>query len=110
MAKDELPLPQYDELPLGSIQHRIRSLDANGLRELMAYESEHAARTAVLEVMRNRLDELDAGAEPSGGDQERIPEVTGEAGGSPVQPATGAEPSTPLRHGVAQQTPSRGRP
>ncbi|MFC4003219.1 hypothetical protein ACFS2C_15585 [Prauserella oleivorans] len=107
---EELPLPDYDDLPLGTLQHRVRALDEPQLRRLMSYEQEHANRTPVLEVMRARLEQLADGATPSPGSQERTPEVTEQRHGSAAGDSTAAEPGTPLRHGVAEQTPGRARP
>ncbi len=109
MTADELPLPDYDGLPLGTLQHRVRALNRTQLRRLIAYEEEHAARTPVLEVLRARLTELDAGATPSEGSQERTPEIEHERHGSPAGEDTAAEPGTPLRYGKAGQTPGRAR-
>jgi hypothetical protein len=107
---DELPLPDYDQLPLGDLRHRVRTLDEAGVRSLIEHEEAHGNRVPVLEVLRSRLTGLAEGATPSGGDPARTPGVSGTAGGSPVEPKTGREPNTPLRHGVAGQTPARGRP
>jgi hypothetical protein len=107
---EELPLPEFDQLSLGDLRHRIRSLNAEQIRALIEHERQHAIRPAVLVQLGARLDELAAGATPSAGDPSRTPKVAGSAGGSPVQPATAAENATPLRHGVAEQTSSRGRP
>jgi hypothetical protein len=106
----ELRLHDYDQLSLGDLRHRIRSLDEDALRAVLDYECGHAARVPALELLEGRLRELEAGAQPSGGDPSRAPEVSGTPGGSPVQQATAAEATTPLRHGVAGQTPRRGRP
>jgi hypothetical protein len=106
----DLPLPDYDQLPLGDLRHRVRSLDETRLRTLIDHESTHGDRVPVLEVLRARLAELENGAEPSAGDPSRTPGVSSSAGGSPVGPATAAENNTPLRNGVAGQTPARGRP
>jgi hypothetical protein len=106
---DELPLPDYDQMALGDLRHRIRSLDAEQLEAVMVHEAGHAARVPVLELLEARQRELEAGAQPSGGDPQRAPGVPGADGGSPVREATAAEPGTPLRHGVANQTPKRGR-
>jgi hypothetical protein len=110
MAHEELPLPNYDQLPLATLRHRIRSLDQSRLRDLIKYERRHGARVHVLEVLEARLRQLHEGAEVSPGSQEETPEVTHAPAGSPVRHSTAAEPGTPLRHGVAQQTPARGRP
>src|SRR5215212_1091245 len=109
MTQDDLPLADYDQLPLGDLQHRVRSLDDGQLRALLDHERAHGNRAPVLRVLNARLDQLDHGAEPSGGDQRNAPEVTGTAGGSPVDPAHSPDGNTPLRHGVYQQTPARGR-
>lgn len=110
MAHDELPLADYDQLALPDVRHRIRSLDESQLQALFDHETAHGNRIPVLEVLHARLKELRHGAEPSGGDQTNAPGVTGTPGGSQVQESTAAEANTPLRHGVAYQTPSRGRP
>jgi hypothetical protein len=105
----ELPLPDYDQMSLGDIRHRIRSLDEEALNRILTHEAGHAARVPVLEVLEARLRELQAGAQPSAGDPTRAPDIEGTAGGSPVQESTAAVAGTPLRHGVANQTPKRGR-
>ena len=107
---DELPLPDYDQLSLGDLQHRIRSLDADQLEAVTVYECGHAARVPVLEILEARRRQIDDGAEPSPGDPSRTPPVRGSTGGSKVEQATAAEANTPLRHGVASQTPNRGLP
>ena len=48
----ELPLPDYDHLPLGSLAHRVRTLDADALGTLLAYERAHGDRLPVTELMR----------------------------------------------------------
>jgi hypothetical protein len=108
--QEQLPLADYDQLPLSDLRHRIRSLDEPQLRLLFDHETAHGNRIPVLEVLHARLKELHGGAEPSGGDPSNAPGVTPTPGGSRVQESTAAEANTPLRHGVANQTPSRGRP
>lgn len=99
---DQLPLPDYDQLPLGSVETRIRSLDAAQLSSLVAYEKEHGNRLPVVQVLERRLAELDAGAEPTGGDPTAVtPEAPlGEPGGSEASPATEGPPVNPPSHGV----------
>jgi hypothetical protein len=106
----DLPIPDYDQQPLNELRHRIRSLDEPQLRTLLEHEADHGNRIPVLEILHARLQELKHGAEPSDGDPANTPKVAGGSAGSPVQESTAAEPGTPLRHGVASQTPSRGRP
>lgn len=77
---EELPLPDYDQLNLGNLRHRIRSLDEDSLRTVLNHECGHAARVPVLEILEARLHELEAGAEPSPGDPSRGPEGRGNTG------------------------------
>ncbi|MEZ0342168.1 hypothetical protein ACAG25_19565 [Mycobacterium sp. pV006] len=106
----ELPIPDYDQLTLGDLQHRIRALTEEQLTAVLTHEAGHAARVPVLEILEARQRELEAGAEPSGGDPQRAPGVQSTPGGSRVQESTAAQSNTPLRHGVANQTPNRGLP
>ena len=72
----ELPLPDYDQLPLNEIRHRIRMLDEAQLRTLFEHETEHGNRIPVLELMHARLKELTHGADPSPGDPANTPGAT----------------------------------
>ncbi|BBY31458.1 hypothetical protein [Mycolicibacterium sediminis] len=110
MTNTELPLPDYDAMSIGDLRSRIRSLDADQLLTVLTYEAGHAARVPVLEILEARQRELEGGAEPSPGNPMNAPSGQSSSGGSPVQESTAAEPNTPLRHGVAQQTPNRGLP
>ncbi|MFI1004189.1 hypothetical protein ACIP10_32670 [Streptomyces galbus] len=100
---EALPLPDYDHLPVGSLEHRIRTLDEAGVRDILAYEEAHAHRLPVLEILRNRLGQLREGAEPSGG--------------SPLAPAPEQAPApdaapavSPATSGPAMNPPSHGTP
>lgn len=106
----DLPIPDYDQLALTDLQHRVRALDEDQLRTLMEHETAHGNRIPVLEVLHGRLTELHRGAQPSSGDPTNAPGPGETQGASPVQESTAAEPSGPLRHGVPSQTPSRDRP
>lgn len=99
----DLPLPDYDHLPLSSLQHRVRTLDEQGVSALLGYESEHGRRLPVLEVLEQRLHELREGAEPSGGSpQADQPEAA---------PApTGRSSASPQTEGPAVNPPSQGVP
>ncbi|UGT61622.1 hypothetical protein [Nocardia asteroides] len=107
---DDLPIPDFDQLPAGDLKHRIRALELPQLHTLIAHERDHAQRTGILELLEARREQLAGGAEPSTGDPAAVAAPEGASGTSPVQPATAAEPGTPLRHGVAEQTPQRGLP
>lgn len=109
-SSDDLAIPDYDQLSLNDIRHRIRSLDEEQLRAVFAHEEAHGNRVPVLEILHARIRELTHGAEPSDGDPANAPGVSSTPGGSKVTESTAAEASTPLRHGVANQTPARGKP
>ena len=76
----ELPIPDYDHLPVGSLTHRIRSLDAGGLATLLDYERAHGDRLPVVQLLSRRLDALPLATRPS-------PRVV------PLRPAAGARPT-----------------
>ena len=65
---DELPIPDYDQLPLTELRHRVRSLDDSQLKTLFDHETAHGNRIPVLEVLHARSKEIHHGAEPSSGD------------------------------------------
>ena len=89
-----LPLKDYDHLPVGSLTSRIRTLDAEDLTTLLAYERAHANRFQVVTVMQSRLAGLKNGAQPSGGD----PAATG----ADAPPAAGAARGRPRRPRAAR--------
>lgn len=106
--EEHLPIEDYDHLPEGSLQHKIRSLTAEELQQVLDYERRHANRLPVEQLLSERLRQLEAGATPSPGDADTSPERP-EAShrGSTVSPDSAAEPGTPLRHGVSEQTARR---
>jgi hypothetical protein len=98
---DTLPLPDYDQLPLGGLTSRIRTLDAAGVQTLIEYEESHGNRLPVMELLRTRLTSLREGAQPSGGDPAApaVDDPTHAAGGSKVSEATSGPPVNPPSHG-----------
>ncbi|MFC8917936.1 hypothetical protein ACGF5F_30220 [Streptomyces sp. NPDC047821] len=103
--RSALPLPDYDELSVGTLEHRVRSLGVPELDQLLHYEHEHADRPMVVQVLTARKRQLDAGAPLSGGNPAAFkPEAAGHGhGGSPVSPATSPEPMSPPPHGTPDQ-------
>jgi hypothetical protein len=110
-SHDQLPLPDYDHLPLGSLQHRIRTLTRDELADVLAYEEAHGRRLPVLETLRARQRELEQGAQPSGGSPAApAPEHAPPAdSGSPVSPETTGPPMNPPSHGTPEN-PAQPRP
>jgi hypothetical protein len=107
-GRDSLPLPDYDQLTIGGLESRVRSLTAQDVEELLAYERTHADRVPVTEVLTARLEQLEAGAEPTSGDPDALrPEQVAHQTGSRVSPATSPQPFSPPPHGTPDQ---RGKP
>jgi hypothetical protein len=100
---DQLPLPDYDHLPVDGLTTRIRTLDAQGLETLLEYERAHANRLQVVTVMENRLASLRNGAQPSGGDPAAA------AVDDPAHASTGSKVSEATT-GPAMNPPSQGVP
>ena len=101
--RDDLPIPDYDHLPLGSLESRIRSLDESELEALLVHESKHGDRAPVMNVLTQRLKALRGGAKPSSGsgDQGSMPEaVPGSTDPSKVSPQTSGPPVNPPSQGV----------
>src|SRR3954464_10145439 len=101
---DQLPLPDYDHLPIGGPAARIRARDAAGGQTLLDYEKTHGNRLQVVEIMRNRLSSLQAGAQPSGGDP--AADFTSEA----PEPAAGGSKVSEATTGPKINPPSQGDP
>jgi hypothetical protein len=100
---DQLPLPDYDHLPVEGLSSRIRMLDAQELQTVLDYERAHADRIQVVTIMESRLSALRDGAQPSGGDPATpaADDPVHAAGGSKVSEAT---------TGPAMNPPSQGDP
>ena len=102
MTHHELPIPDYDHLPVGSIESRIRTLGERGVRELYDHERAHANRPLVVKILQRRLVALDTGkAQPSGGSPLGVaPEAaSGAPGGSHASPQTQGPPINPPSQG-----------
>jgi hypothetical protein len=102
----DLPLPDYDSLPAGSVESRARTLDPEGVRQLLDYERQHADRPQIVAMLEHRLEALRSGdAQPSGGDPsaptpETAPgEPTGFSvtPGPPVNPPSQGDPTNPAQ-------------
>src|SRR3982750_3963089 len=96
---DQLPLPDYDHLPVEGLPSRIRMLEARDLETVLDYERAHADRPRVVQIMENRLAGLRGGAQPPGGDP------PGGAAGGPVH-AAGGSPGSGATRGPPINPPS----
>lgn len=104
LEHDDLPLPDYDHMTLGSLRGRLRSLSSEQLVQIRTYEKAHADRLPIITMLDNRIAKLatEAAAEPDGAAQlVSPPELTPTPTGSKVSPATtNAPPSDPPSQGV----------
>ncbi|MFC5906486.1 hypothetical protein [Streptacidiphilus monticola] len=103
---DSLPLPDYDHLAVGELEHRIRALDAHALQDLVVHERGHGNRAAVLQLLGARLHQLGSGAQPTAGSSAPVGH-SDTPHGSRVSPATSPEPRHAPPHGNPAQA---GRP
>lgn len=101
--RDQLPLPDYDHLPVQGLISRIRTLDATGLQTLLDHERGHANRLQVVTAMEHRLRALQEGAQPSGGDP------AAPAADDPVAASAGSKVSEATT-GPKINPPSQGDP
>lgn len=96
---DQLPLPDYDHIPLGTLPTRITGLSEDHIQQLLDYERAHGDRLPVVQVLEQRLEALRGGAEPSGPAVPDTPEVSQGGTGSPVSPETSGPNVVPPFHG-----------
>ena len=97
--RSELPLPDFDHLPVGALQSRIHALDASGVSQLLAYERAHGDRLPVKLILERRLEALEGGSQPTGSLPRHMPEISQGHGGSPVTPQTSGPPINPPSQG-----------
>ncbi|GAA4981506.1 hypothetical protein [Kineococcus glutinatus] len=60
---DTAPVPNWDELSLPSIRARLRHYSLPRLRQLHAYELDHAGRPGVLSMLENRITLIESSTE-----------------------------------------------
>jgi hypothetical protein len=60
VSHDELPLPDYDHMTLGSLRGRMRSLSLEQLVAVRTYEKAHADRLPIVTMLDNRIAKLSA--------------------------------------------------
>lgn len=58
LSHDDLPLPDFDHMTIGSLRGKLRTLDVGGLTTLRAYEKAHADRIQVVTMLENRIAKL----------------------------------------------------
>jgi hypothetical protein len=100
-GRGDLPIPDYDHLPIGDLGHRIRSLSADQLSTLLAHEQAHGNRLPVTQLIETRLADVQGGAPLSGGDAAGLSPALADTaqGGSQVSPETQGPVINPPSHG-----------
>ncbi len=90
LAHEDLPLPDFDHLTLGSLRGRMRSLDLPQLVQIRDYEKAHADRLPIVTMLDNRIAKLanDPTAPLSGGGTDGAETAAAAKGGSKVSPST----------------------
>jgi hypothetical protein len=96
---EDLPLPGFDHIPLGTLPQRLHPLDERQVLLLVAYERAHGDRLPVMQVLERRLEALRDGAEPTGAVPDVMPEVSQGGHREQVTPATSGPPINPPSHG-----------
>lgn len=97
----ELPLPDYDHLPVGTLPSRISGLEEADVAQLITYEKAHGNRLPIMQILEKRLHDLQGGAVPRGPQAPSTPEVNT---GQPDTPQTANVPGPPIN------PPSQGVP
>lgn len=64
-AEKDLPLPDFDNISIGSLRARLRNLTVEDLETLLAWEQEHAKRVQVVTLLSNRIHKVSAAGSPS---------------------------------------------
>jgi hypothetical protein len=110
LAHDELPLPDYDHLTLGSLRGRMRSLDVPQLVQVRDYEKAHANRLPIVTMLDNRIAKLATDltaplsgstptdkvpAKPRSG--KRGPKVDPSTSGPKINPPSQGDPTNPAQ-------------
>lgn len=110
LPHDELPLPDYDHLTLGSLRGRMRSLDLPQLVAVREYEKAHADRLPIVTMLDNRIAKLasDPTAPLSGGGGDPASTTSAPATPAAGPPTVNASKVSPATAAPKQPTASRG--
>jgi hypothetical protein len=97
-SRDELPIPDFDNVSIGSLRARLRSLSVEQLVTLREWEQAHANRLPVLTLLDNRIAKVaaDAATPATGTTSSTRPDDTASA-----NPATAAETPYPAESTAA---------
>lgn len=65
-SRDDLPIPDFDNISIGSLRARLRALSVEQLVVLRSWEGEHANRLNVITTLDNRIAKLGSSTETAG--------------------------------------------
>ena len=102
--KTDLPLPDYDHLPLGTLETRLHALDEAGVAALLDHEKAHGDRLPVVQLLEARLGRLRDGDGDEDAASGGLPDVELSVGAAPggrssVDPSTSGPPMNPPSQG-----------
>lgn len=106
LRRQDLPLPDYDHLPAGTLPSRISGLGEADVAQLVAFEKAHGNRLPILQILEKRLQDLQAGAVPTGprvpstpetGAAQSDPPHAASVPGPPVNPPSQGVPTNPAQ-------------
>jgi len=66
-SREDLPIPDFDNVSLGSLRGRLRSLSLEQLLVLREWEQAHAHRLPVITLLDNRIAKVSAQEQPANG-------------------------------------------
>ncbi|WP_411374161.1 hypothetical protein ACLH0K_14005 [Arthrobacter sp. MPF02] len=96
----DLPLPDYDHLPVGTLPSRISGLGEADVAQLISYEKAHGNRLPILQILEKRLHDLQGGAVPRGPEAPSTPEVSTSQADTPQSAQVPGPPINPPSHGT----------
>ena len=85
---DQLPLPDFDHMTLGSLRGRLRRLDDVSLVQLLDYEESHAKRLPIVSMLQNRLRRAIEEGQAAGGAPQGAPADVPSASPAPSSAVT----------------------
>jgi hypothetical protein len=90
-SRDELPIPDFDNISIGSLRARLRPLTVEQLVTLREWEQAHANRLNVITTLDNRIAKLGTTAKANGSSGDTAQTDVGPAGTAYPQEAKAAE-------------------
>jgi len=87
----ELPIPDFDNISLGSLRARLRALNLEQLVVLREWEQAHANRLPVVTTLDNRIAKVGGATDTGAGTPQRASGTTGTGGAQIAYPSEAAD-------------------